>query len=320
MTPSLSVVVITPHRYATVARTIGCLHAQENRAEIEILLCAPTREAAGPEQSFWADFAAVRVIEIGPMRIIAEAKALAVRHALAPVVAFAEEHAFPAAGWATALIERHREPHAIVGPVMVNPNPKLPISWANFLIEYGPWMSPADGGLRSHLPGNNSSYKRDVLLAFGDRLAALLDAETLMQWDVAAGGRTLYLEPRAVTRHLNITRLSSFRLVHSEYGRMFAAQRALGWSWPRRLLYGGGAPLIPFIRLIHHAPDLRRNPELPRHKPAFWAYLALGLIESARGECVGYLAGPGKSRERIFELEFHRSRHLDAADSIPDFL
>ena len=50
---------------------------------------------------------------------------------------------------------------------MRNANPKSAISWANLLIEYGPWLDPAPAGKASHLPGHNSSYKRDVLLGYG---------------------------------------------------------------------------------------------------------------------------------------------------------
>jgi hypothetical protein len=318
--PSLSVIVITPDNYGTIADVMRHLHAQENHQEIEIVICAPTCAALGPEPSEWKDFAAVQVLEIGDMRIIAQAKALAVKKAAAPIVAFAEEHSFPARGWARAFIERHREPHAVVGPVMVNPNPNLPVSWANFLIEYGPWMAPSAAGCRTHLPGNNSSYKRDVLLAFGDRLTAVLDGETLLQWELAAAGHSLFLEPRAATRHLNITRRSSFRRVHYQYGRMFASQRAASWSVFRRLLYGFGSPLIPLVRLRRHLPDVARNPKLPRLSMSFWKFVALGLFDSARGECVGYLTGPGDSREHVFELEFHRRQHLDPADSVPGVL
>ena len=320
MTPLISVVVITPDSYETVSQVMRHLHAQEIRKEMEILLCVPTRAALGPERPEWKDFADVQVLEIGEIRVIAQAKALAVQKACAPVIAFAEEHAFPAKGWARALVERHREPHAVVGPVMVNPNPRMAISWANFLIEYGPWMAPGTSEIRSHLPGNNSSYKRDVLLSLGNRLASALDAETLLQWELGAAGRTLFLESRAVTRHLNITRVASFRRVHFQYGRMFAAQRAASWRAIRRFLYGLGSPLIPAIRFIRHVPDIRRNPKLPCRSLSFWMYVALGLFDSARGECVGYLTGPGDSREHIFELEFHRLRHLDPADDIAEAL
>jgi hypothetical protein len=293
---------------------MAALLAQTRRSELEILLCAPTRDAIGPERPEWAGFHSVRILETGPVKIIAEAKALAVRNAAAPIVAFAEEHAFPMPDWADALIRRHAEGHAVVGPTMVNPNPGKAISWANFLIEYGPWMSPATPGPRSHLPGNNSSYKRDVLLAFGDRLAEALDAETLLQWRLLANGHTLYLESAAVTRHVNITRVASFRRVHFQYGRMFAAQRCREWPVLRRLCYAAGSGAIPFIRLARLWRDLRRSPVLPRSSAAFWFYLGLGLADSAAGEAAGYAAGPGDSREHIFELEFHRQRHLHPSD------
>ena len=170
MNPRLSVVVITPDTYATVSRTVQALHRQRNRGELEILLCVRTRADAEPAPTLWRDFHAVHILEIGPVRVIAEAKASATRQASAPLGVFAGEHSFPAEGWAEALIERHRESHAAVGPVLVNPNDRMAISWANFLIEYGPWMAPCEGGLRTHLPGNNSCYKRDILISFGDRL------------------------------------------------------------------------------------------------------------------------------------------------------
>jgi hypothetical protein len=293
---------------------MASMMAQTRRNEIEVLLCAPTRDAIGPERSEWNVLHSVRVIEIGPLRIVAEAKALAVRNASAAIVAFAEEHAFPMPNWANALIRRHAEPHAVVGPTMVNPNPLKPISWANFLIEYGPWMSPAEGGTRTHLPGNNSSYKRDVLLAFGDRLAKVLDAETLLHWELTAAGHTLYLDPAAVTRHVNITHLPSFRRVHFQYGRMFASQRCREWPLLRRIIYTAGSAAIPLIRFVRLWPDLRRNPTLPRGDMRFWFYLALGLTDAAAGESAGYLFGAGDSREHIFELEFHRQRHLHPSD------
>jgi hypothetical protein len=290
------------------------LHAQACRAAIEILLCVPERSVAGGARPEWADFHSVRIIETGPLRIIAEAKAAAVRAAAAPVVVFTEEHSFPAPGWAEALIARHREPHAVVGPVMVNPNPGLPMSWSNFIAEYGPWVAPAEPGLRSHLPGNNSSYKRDILLQYGGRLPVMLDAESLLHQDLLNNGHTLYLESRANTSHFNITRLDAFRRVHHEYGRMFAAQRCRDWNLARRIVYTAGSPLIPLIRLCRHWTDIWRVRGVPRRDPRFWAYLLLALLDSAWGEMKGYSTGAGNSREQIFELEFHRLRYLDPRD------
>jgi hypothetical protein len=42
--------------------------------------------------------------------------------ARAPIVALAEDHAFPAPGWAEALIAAHRDPWAAIGAVIRHPN------------------------------------------------------------------------------------------------------------------------------------------------------------------------------------------------------
>jgi len=94
--------------------------------------------------------------------------------ARARIVAFGEDHCFPEPGWADALLEAHQGPHAVVAPVFLNANPGSTVSWCDFLIGYGAWMAPVAGGLRPFPPGHNSSYKRDELLAYGDRLEEAL--------------------------------------------------------------------------------------------------------------------------------------------------
>ena len=74
------------------------------------------------------------------------------------MVVLSEDHSFPEAGWAEALIEAHRGPWSVVGPVVRNANPDSLISWADFLLGYGTWLDPAPGGEISQLPGHNSSY------------------------------------------------------------------------------------------------------------------------------------------------------------------
>ena len=44
-----------------------------------------------------------------------------------------------------------------------------------------------------YLPGHNSSYKRDVLLGYGDRLESMMESETVLHWDLRAKGHRLYL-------------------------------------------------------------------------------------------------------------------------------
>lgn len=159
------------------------------------------------------------------------------------------------------------------------------------------------------LPGRNSSYKRALLLEYGTELEAMLEMETILHWDLRAKGHQLYLEPAAKTYHQNITRLSPFLREQFYVGRVFAASRARRWSPCWRLLYIGGAPLIPPIRLWRILCELRRSgwarPLLPGILPA----LITGLVVSAVGEMIGYALGAGHASQRLCVLEFHRDQH-----------
>ncbi|HYP52918.1 MAG TPA: glycosyltransferase, partial [Pyrinomonadaceae bacterium] len=191
--PEMSVVVITPDRYETVRKTVRHLAAQKASRRLDVVLVAPSAEELGLDESELRGFARRRVVEVGPMVSTARARAEGVRAASSRVVAFVEDHAFPAPGWAEALIEAHKGPWAAVGPVMANANPRTVVSWANLLIEYAQWLEPLAAGEAEHLPGHNGSYKRELLLAYGDRLEAMLDAESVLHWDLRARGHRLYL-------------------------------------------------------------------------------------------------------------------------------
>src|SRR5438309_4229369 len=172
--PKMSVIILTPDCYKTIRKTMGCQRAQTVRDKLEIIIVASSASGLFDDQAELTEFNDVRVIEIGPMNSTARARAAGVRHATASLVAFAEDHSYPDPHWAEALIAGHRGPWAAVGPAMCNANPHSTLSWANLAIEYGPWLDPVPGGPVDHLPGHNSSYKRDLLLAYGSQLEAML--------------------------------------------------------------------------------------------------------------------------------------------------
>jgi len=122
--PEMSVVVITPDRYETVRKTVRHWKAQSVRGRLEIVLVAPSAVELGLDKSEMQDFLQFRVIEVGPINSTAKARAIGVRHASAPVVALSEDHAYPAPGWAEAIIIAHKDGWATVGPVMANANPE----------------------------------------------------------------------------------------------------------------------------------------------------------------------------------------------------
>ncbi|HVF49493.1 MAG TPA: hypothetical protein VNA19_05375 [Pyrinomonadaceae bacterium] len=306
----MSVVVITPDCFATVSKTVRHLRAQNVCGSLELVIVAPSKDALAPDEAALSHFLRYKIIEVGPVSSTARMRAEGVRHSSAPVVALVEDHAYPAPGWAAALVERHREDWAAVGPVMLNANPRSVTSWANLLIEYAQWLEPSESGEREHLPGHNGSYKRDILLAYGERLEAMLDAESILHWDLRARGHRLFLESKARTMHQNFSVPFSSLTLRFNGGRLFASARARAWPLWRRALFTLAAPLIPAVRLARIAREMRA-PGRPRHLlPRVLPALAVGLVADGAGELVGYACGAGGAMAKLSDMEFHRERYL----------
>jgi hypothetical protein len=301
---------VTPDTYQTVRKTIRHLRAQKIRDRIEIVLVAPSLDGLGADEKELSEFQGFSVVAVGHMRSTARARAAGVRQARAPIVAFAEDHAFPAPGWAEALIDAHRQEYAAVGPLMANANPGSLTSWANLLVEYGEWLEPRAGGEVEHLPGHNSSYKRDALLEYGERLEEMLDAESILQWDLRAKGHRLYLEPKARTFHENFTAPLSSVVLRFHGGRLFASSRARRWSLWRRIVFTCASPLIPPLRFLRLVRELCREGR-PRHLlPRLAPLLFTALVFDGAGEMIGYAFGAGRAMAILSDMEFHRERYM----------
>lgn len=317
ITPTLSVIVPVPDRFETVATTVASLAAQDIRGEMELVFVTPVPELA-VEPARRAGFGGTQVVVVSTdlWRSTARSRAAGIRAARAPLVALVEDHCFPTPGWAAALVRAHQQPWAGVGPVILNANPATTVSWANLAVEYGPWLAPRDRGPAAHIPGHNSSYKREVLLAYGDALDELMEAESVLQWDLQRRGHQVALEPDARSRHQNFARFLPSITLRFHGGRLFAANRASTWPVARRLLYAAGSPLLPFVRTSRAMRDLRRA-AARRAGVATMATTFTLLVFDAIGECMGYVTGRGSSLERLTDLEFHRQRFADAGPEAP---
>lgn len=315
--PALSVVLPTSRGLANVARTIRALQAQTVRDRLELVVVAPS-DKIPLDPAMIDGFAGVQVIGVGDVTVSSNrARVAGIIIARAPIVALAEDHSFPEPGWAEALLAAHAEgTWAAVGPVVCNANPATAVSWANFLLEYGPWTESATRGAAAHLPGHNSSYRRDLLLAYGEKLERLMESETILQWDLRRRGHQLLMEPAARTHHLNFSRFSSSIRLRFNGGRQFASMRSAEWPPLKRLLYVLGAPLIPLVRLRRGAALLFRSRArrrlLPRVLPVLTAMVAIDGF----GELVGYAVGPGSSSSILGDIEFDRRRWLVRMDQL----
>lgn len=307
--PRLSVVLATPDRFAAIRQTVVHLSRQTVRGAIELVLVAPTLDALAADDAALASFARVVRVAAGAFGSIGAANAAGVRRATADVVALAEDHAFPDPTWAERLIAAHEGPYAAVGPAVRNANPASAVSRADLLIGYAPWLDGAPARDAAFLPGHNSSYKRSVLAGYGDALETMLDAETLLHWDLRSRGERLRFEPAAAIAHTNFSRWRSWLPAQYHYGRLFAGLRVRDMSRTRRAAYAVGSPLIPFVRLARIVRDARRAGGARTVLGCLHA-LVPGLACDAAGQMAGYALGLGDAAERTSRYEFDRARHV----------
>jgi len=289
----LSVVVIAGPRLREASLVLAALDVQNRSKALELIIVEVLPVAAKLPAP-----ARVRTIRL-PAHDAAswgQARALGTRAATAPIVAFLEDHCYPAPGWAEALIEAHRHPWEAVGYAFTCANPETWVARSTFMLEYGPWAAPQPDGPRSAVSGNNISYKREFLLGLDETLDCLLEADfVLHEWCRQAGGISLGLAGSARAAHECFR--STSRLCRSSYrnGRRLAALRStvLRWSGPRRVFTGLAAPVVlPLLKPLRLGRAAWRQRELRRPFLSALPLLLLGSACAAAGESAGYLFGP----------------------------
>jgi hypothetical protein len=311
--PDLSVILPTADDYSTIRRTVRALATQTICERIELVIVAPVDDP-GVIPADVRCFASVKIVNAGALRTSNISRIAGIREATSDIVVLGEDHCFPEPEWAAALVDAHRGDYAVVGPVLNNANPRSAVSWSNLLLEYSQWLDGAEKAEVDDLPGHNSAYRRDLLLAYGDRLEELFEVEAVIQRDLRSKGHRMLLEPAAKTRHLNFSRVAPSLKLRFNAGRSFAGHRRAGWSLSKRLCYILGAPLIPAVRLSRIIGVVRRSPLHSGLLPRIVPMLLLALIADGSGELVGYLMGPGDAPRILGSIEFNRIRFMNAAD------
>ena len=316
--PTMSVVLITPDHYGVLRKTIGHLRTQTVKNCLELIIVAPLSDNLNLDEAELQDFCQFRVAEVGPITSTGKALAEGFRQASASIVAYVEEHSYPEPGWAEALIRAHSGPWAGVGAVLGNANPGTMTSWAHLYTDFGPWVEPAKAVEITNLNLHHTAYKRAVLLEFGPLLDELLETDRILNSELRARGHKLYLEPAAKSYHLNCSQFMSHQRAEYYGGRLFGAARARSehWSIFRRLLYIGGTPLIPIVRLWRIWREIRRSGRERELFPKVLPPLMAGLVAHTLGEVTGYALGSGDAAQQRVTFELSRYRHVVKQDRI----
>jgi hypothetical protein len=309
-TPALSVIIAAPDDFQTVRQLVRYLAQQTIRDQIELVLVTSERSKMTLAAELLAHFWGHQVVEIGPFRSVNHARSAGIKMALAPVIVLTEDHCFPTPTWAEALLKAHQQPWAGVGPTFSLMNLHSHRGWAMFFIQYAPWMKPTPGGLVADIAGHNSSYKKDVLLQYGDRLEAMMDFEYALHQDLLGRGYQIYLESQAETAHVFMTDQRSCLEENFTIGRLLAATRARTLPGWKKIVYLVTTPLVPPLRLYRILKQIYKfgwqNKLLPGILPWLLWYLCVG----AWGEFIGYVAGIGSAQQRTLDFDFRRQRFV----------
>jgi hypothetical protein len=314
---ALSVVIVAVRGTASIERTVRHLRAQTASRLIEVIVVATTVDEIDAAALGAGEFAAFRVIAVGPITERGAAAAVGMLAATSPIVGLIEDHSFPEPGWATALISAHAAGWTGVGPAVDNANPRSAMSWVNFILGYGIFAGTPRAGERDILPWHNSAYKRVALDPLADRLGAQLEWERALPDELRAAGCRRSHEPAARTHHLNVSRLSSTLRLAVYRGRLLGAERVKHerWTFVRRLLQAAAFPLFPLMQLRYLSATMQ-GISIPRAlalrvRLALWVTLCV----MAPAEAWGLVAGAGDAIAQLEDFELHRARHLARVDA-----
>lgn len=309
-TPAVSVVLIVGDQRARAARALGSVLSQAGIEQAEVIL--GDAGSAGQPPLPLADDPRVRSLHLSRALSFGEMRAEGVRQARGEMVAFMEEHCMALSGWLAAIMAAGKGPWAGVGGEVHNALPGAGISDAVWLMNYpARWRPPARYGPSKSLPGQNSAYKREVLLALDSDLPSLLQSEILLMWKLVEQGYEIGIDPAIKFRHINETSLRQlgrgYYWMHRSFGH--ARAQSYRWSWATRLARVLATPLLPWVRLMRYTRlALRDRPDdlriICRHAPA----LVIAQYFSALGMAVGYLLGPGDSARQFTQYELDLMR------------
>jgi len=303
VTPALSY-VIPCGRWRHVERVVRCLLEQEEAGRIELVLAGPEEVEqevpAHAREGFWG----VKVVAADP-HAMHEARARGLLAATAAVAVIGETHCYPQPGWARAFLAAVEEgTWDAIGPQIINANPATALSWANLVLDYGPFLRPARGEAEA-LPGQNAGVRTALLEPYQADLGERMRMPYLFFRTLRSGGARLFIEPAARSAHLNVTDRRAWLSERFGAARIFATDRSRDWPAWRRAVYTLGSPAIPLLRLRRSLRDLRRG-GAPRRAIA---PLITGLLASGLGEAVGYAVGCGEGAPRIFLVELDREAY-----------
>ncbi len=296
LAPRLSVIVISFNSDEVLARCLAALAGQIEPAEAELLVVGRWSSRPDPG-SRRTRFPAVRWVAAAEGETVPQMRSRGLACSRGEVVALLEDDCLVPPDWCARVVAAHRLPHPAIGGPIEPDRFRTALDWGVYFCEYGRFMAPLDGIVPA-LPGNNVTYKREVLAGLEGLEPDRGFYEVFIHWRMQAAGHKLFAASDLAVTNVNHWTWRHVTRVPYHHGRAFAGMRRRGQPLRQRLIWAALAPLLPLVQSVRIGREvLRRGRLVGRLGSALpWIWLFSGSW--GWGEWVGTLFGPGDSPRR----------------------
>ena len=301
MTPRISVLIPAMKGYDSVAAALAAWEMQTCREQLEILVLCPG-ESSKPTGQRSALPRGQVVVAVGSADLH-EARAIGIERASGEYVMLAEDHCLPDPDWACHMLERLKEGWDAIGCALRPGNRTSCWPEGSFLLGYGEWMMPVDGGPVNVICGWNCTIRTYLLRGFGSKLTTELLMGAFVVRGLREQGHRFYLEDRARMRHFDPSGWALQMQLIGIAGMGFGSMRSRQWPMAARLLYPLATPAIAFLHWKRALTQYRRagaGAGLRRDTMAGATVLALAW---GIGEAAGAIMGIARVTPLLWRIE-----------------
>lgn len=298
--PTVSVVIACHNAAGVVAECLQALHAQCRSALREVIVVDSSTD--GTDRIVREGFPQVALIHVAEPMTLPQLRARGIAAASGDIVAILDPYSIVDCHWSNALASAHQHcDHAIIGGTvdLHRADEQDIFTWAQYINEYGMFMSPMPEGELEILAGSNISYKRATLLADGANSRTEF-WKTFVNDSAQAAGQVLWLAPTVKVALKKPIPFRHFLRTRFDHGRCYAGMRVAQAKPGERCLRAFVAPLLPMVLTWRWG---KRYWSKRRYRSRFLSTLPLQFLlfgNWSLGELVGYVRGPGTSCRRLF--------------------
>ena len=296
----LSVVIAAHNAEGVIAACLSALLQQIDPLLDEIIVADSSED--GTPQIVKETSTAARLIHFDEPLTLPQLRGCAIAASNGEIIAILDPYSIVEAGWVDAVLQAHREHvNPVIGGAvdLYQQEKQNLLAWAQYINEYGMFMSPVPEGEIEILPGSNLSYKRHILFD-GMKPRYPEFWKTFINWDTESAGSALWQATAVRVWLWKPIPFRDFLRTRRDHGRCFAGMRSERAPRSERFLRAASTPLLPFLFLLRWG---RRYWARRRHRREFLLTLPLQFLlfgNWALGEFQGYCFGPGRSCQQLF--------------------